>query len=251
MCNHASGTVKEYIKEAIKQNLNIIGMSDHGPLPYDYVKDRMTYQTFLQYLKEIEECKKEFKNQIIIYAGVEIEYIAGNEGYLKDFYKKLDYLVLGPHFYSDEGDFTKKSTYYCNTPEKLYMYQKYLVKAMESGYFSFVAHPDLFMMSYPKWDMHCEKIAHLICEKAKELDIPLELNANGLRRGPKEKEDGIHYSYPREEFFKIAKEHNVKIIVNSDCHDPKYLFDQYMDMANEMAKKLDLDVIYKIKTKKA
>ena len=32
-CNHANGTMKEYVKYAITAGLNEIGFSDHNPLP--------------------------------------------------------------------------------------------------------------------------------------------------------------------------------------------------------------------------
>ena len=33
LCGHAEGTVEDYIKEAIKNNYEEVGISDHAPIP--------------------------------------------------------------------------------------------------------------------------------------------------------------------------------------------------------------------------
>ena len=139
-----------------------------------------------------------------------------------------------------------KSTYSIKTKEQLNEYADYLCEAMKSGLFEFVAHPDLFMLSYPVFDEECEKISQKITVCAKELNLPLELNANGIRRGLTKKPDGMHYPYPRNEFWEIAQKNGCKVIINSDCHDPKYLLDECMYEAYELASELKLDLITKI-----
>ena len=54
------------------------------------------------------------------------------------------------------------------------------------------------------------------------------------------------YHFPIKPFWDIIKEHNIKVIVNSDCHDPKHLNDQYDRYARILAKKWGLNVIYKL-----
>ena len=122
-------------------------------------------------------------------------------------------------------------------------------RAIKSGLFDFIAHPDLYMINYPRFDSKCEKIAHEICRAAEEYDIPLEINANGIRRGLKNKEDGIYYSYPCYKFWDIAKNYQIRIIVNSDCHGPKFLADEALDEAYRFAQSLGLEIIYELPIK--
>ena len=51
-----------------------------------------------------------------------------------------------------------------------------------------------------------------------------------LRRGKKKYQDGVRYPYPSEKFWSIIANEfkDVKGIVNSDCHKPSYLNDEYM-----------------------
>ena len=49
--------------------------------------------------------------------------------------------------------------------------------------FAILAHPDVFMTLYPRWDEACEAATRRIAQAALEYDVILEVNANGLRRG--------------------------------------------------------------------
>ena len=90
--------------------------------------------------------------------------------------------------------------------------------------------------------------AQIIEEMVNQYDVILELNANGFRRGKKRYEDGVRYPYPSEKFWSIIANEfkDVKVIVNSDCHKPSYLNDEYMQLAREMAKRLNLNVIERL-----
>ena len=82
---------------------------------------------------------------------------------------------------------------------------------MKTGYFSFVAHPDLYMCGYHSFDRSAEEAAHIIIDASLKYDVPLEFNANGFRRGLIKTDDGEHYPYPRSEFWKIAKDKKCKV----------------------------------------
>ena len=45
-CNHATGTIEDYVKEAIKANIDEIGISDHLPHPGKNIDNyhRMAYE---------------------------------------------------------------------------------------------------------------------------------------------------------------------------------------------------------------
>ena len=81
---------------------------------------------------------------------------------------------------------------------------------METGAFSCVAHPDLFCFEGPD-RVYGEEMTRL-CETAKALDIPLEINVLGLRTGR---------CYPNERFWPIAKALGCRVVLGSDAHDPR------------------------------
>ena len=125
-------------------------------------------------------------------------------------------------------------------------YANSIVSAMDSGFFKIVAHPDIFFVNDFLWDENCEKACDIIINGALERDFLLEFNANGLRRGMSMFKNGKGYAYPNAKFFEKLSKTNVKVVINSDCHEPKQLFDSYMDLAHKMCKDLKLNVIEKI-----
>lgn len=236
-CGHAKGDVIDYVNEAIKNNYEAIGISDHGPLP-DYLFDRMKLEEVEDYLNDIELVKNKFQDKIKVYKSFELEYFKEFDSHYKKLKEKTDYLVLGHHYF----DFDI-SSWHVLTKENLDSYYKKMVEAMRTGYFSFVAHPDLFCFRYPKWDENCIKATEEICKASLELDIPLELNANGVRKGLVEKFEGLRYNYPRQEFWEIAKSYGVKVLVNSDCHFPHEFYDDAVKKSVELASEWGLNLL--------
>ena len=64
-----------------------------------------------------------------------------------------------------------------------------------------------------------------------------------MRRGLASKKEGIYYSYPCYKFWEIGKKYKVRIIVSSDCHNPKNLCDEAFLKANEFAQSLGLKIV--------
>ena len=100
-CKHAVGTVEDYVKAAIENDVQVLGMSDHTPFPNDshWLKVRMAYEELEAYCKEIDEAKEKYK-EIKILKGFECEYLKEYH----EFYKEVllgqheaDYLILAGH----------------------------------------------------------------------------------------------------------------------------------------------------------
>lgn len=239
-CGHAEGDVEDYVLEAIKNGYKAIGISDHGPLP-DYLFDRMSMDEKNEYLKSVLLARAEYRGEIDIFAGMELEYFPEFNDYYEKLSTEFDYLVLGAHCFIKNQK--RYSCWEVRTKEDLDAFLSQILTAMESGYFAFIAHPDIFTTGYPTWDEDTIHAAESICKKAIELDIPLEFNANGIRRGLKETPAGPRYNYPRQEFWEIAKEHGVKVLINSDCHKVEELDDKSMQLARKLAKDWELNIV--------
>lgn len=247
-CGHANGNEEDMICAAMKMGIEEFGMSEHIPLPHyrkhllksliairsirslaslvhAFIKNgpsmRMPYKDLEQYLEILSDCQKKYQDQIKIYKGFEAE---GLEEYF-DYYQsllyehKVDYLILGHHFhkhcihsdYYGRDNIKKKDIYqYCNDVEK----------ALETGLFSYLAHPDLFLIGYKEFDLDARTVSQRICEKAKALHIPLEVNAGGMRRGLREVNGEMLYPYPHAHFWEIAAEVGNDVILGFDAHDP-------------------------------
>ena len=270
-CGHANGSEEEMVCSAIKMGIEELGISEHVPLPHyrqhllkslvairgprsflslvhAFIQNgpsmRMPYPDMENYLDKIKECQDKYQDQIRIYKGFEAE---GLEEYF-DYYQsllyehKVDYLILGHHFhkhcvhsdYYGKENMKKKDIYqYCNDVEK----------ALETGLFSYLAHPDLFLIGYKEFDLDARTVSQRICEKAKELNIPLEVNAGGIRRGLRNVNGEMIYAYPNTHFWKIAGEVGNDVILGFDAHDPSDFNEAMYTQLLDFCKDNNLNVI--------
>jgi histidinol-phosphatase (PHP family) len=238
-CKHASGNVSDYVEKAIEEKYDMIGISDHAPMP-KYHKDRMDMSELNGYIEEVNEAKQKFHKQIKVYSGLEIEFYEEFNDYYKELLTKLDYLILAPHNYFYKNNYY--SAFDIQNDTMLIGYFETIFKGVKSKYFKFVAHPDLFGFTYNFNDVAKEYTKRL-AELCIEYDFILEFNANGLRRGIKKVHNEERYLYPYKPFWDIIKEYNVKVLVNSDCHNPKLLNDKYDLLAKSLAKEYGLNVV--------
>ena len=215
LCRHASGTEREYIEEAIKNGLKILGFADHTPqfFPTDFYSHfRMFPEQLEGYVRTVSELREEYKNDIEIHIGLEVEYYPETFDKLIEFIKPYDieYLLLGQHYIGNEYDTAENSTarYYDN--EKLTEYVDQVLAAIDTGKFTYIAHPDVFRFEGED-EAHYVRETKRLCEGAKALHIPLEINMLGI-------DEGRHY--PSDRFFKIAKEVGCDFIFGCDAHKP-------------------------------
>ncbi len=243
LCRHAQGTAGDYVEKALALGFKEIGISDHAPHAHFDDDTRMRLEELPLYLADIERTRGLYGERIRILSGLEIEYDPATDAYYESLLEKVDYLVLGQHYL--EGDPVKNGVSYTfdlESGEDLIAYAKIVREAISTGYFAFVAHPDIFLATYPRFDEHAEKASRIIAESAKEHGVPLEFNANGIRRGLIESEDGKHYHYPRKPFFDIAEDAGCKILLSSDAHNPKELYDDAMRKAERIIERWELTV---------
>lgn len=248
LCGHAKGNGKDYINAAIKEGFKAIGISDHAPSTlHQNSHVRMPWSKFHDYVDELNEAKKGYSDKIKVFIGLETEYTEPNKEYYEYLLTYVDYMILGQHFVPwKDGKHPFKSGFNLNTKEQILAYGAIVEKAIKSGYYVAVAHPDVYMSGYDSFDDTAKKVADQIIHASIEQNIPLEINAQGIRKGLIESKDGTHYRYPRKEFFKRAKELGATFMVGSDAHDPKHLNDDAFKEALRFSESLDLTLVEKL-----
>lgn len=246
-CQHAFGTEEDYVRSAIQKGLSELGFSDHGPFPKDCFGMRMPYKELVEYFEEVDRLKQSYGEQIILWKGLEIEYLPE----FCDYYERLltecgvEYLLLGEHYFKN-GEQKILNIYETSSTEAYPDYARNIAEGIRTGYFNAVAHPDLFMIGGTVWDDNCSRAADIILDAAAVSGIPLEYNANGLRRGIWDFPTGSRYPYPYEKFWHLAVNAGVKVIVGSDCHEPHQVWDESMDLAYKNLEALGITPIRKL-----
>ena len=244
-CNHAEGTEREYVECALKAGLKILGFSDHTPYIYpgDYRSwFRMRIDQLEDYVQAVLAVRKEYQGKIQIPLGLELEYypelLPNLLPILRD--QPMDYLILGQHFLGNEiGDHYSG---HATTDKKLMeRYADQTIDAMQTGLFTYFAHPDLLNYVGDDRRFYLEQVRR-ICREAKSCGFPLEVNILGFV-------DGKHY--PTVRFGEVAAEEGCIAILGRDAHKPEQLLDEATEArAMEIVKMFDLKLIDKVQLRK-
>ena len=226
-CHHAFGEDREYVEEAIRAGLRILGFSDHCPWIYksDYVSNiRMTPQETDGYFSSLEKLRREYEKDIDIFIGFESEYLPElmekQDAFLKDY--PVDYMILGQHFLDSESDFNYSGRM-ADDEDRLIRYVDLCIEGARSGRYLYLAHPDLIY--YTGSDKIYQREMKRLCEAMKQMNIPLEYNLLGL---------AIHRNYPEERFWQIVRNTGNSVIFGVDAHRPEQFADR---QTLELAKK--------------
>ena len=239
-CNHASDTEREYVECAIQNGMKTLGFSDHAPYLFpetDYYSTfRMRVEELEEYADSIRALAREYEKDIRILCGFELEYYPDYHKEEIAFLNRVnpDYLILGQHFIGNEitqhGGGSMKGDY------ALVAYVSQVLAGLATGDFLYLAHPDLAGMHFSPQVV--EQEYRRLCEGAKRMGVPLELNFLGIR---------TQRHYPSIPFFKIAAEVGNDIVFGADAHQAKDVFDpQSEETAREWVDKFGLHLIEKL-----
>ena len=218
LCNHAEGTLIEYIEEAIKHKTEIFGFSDHAPMMYDEAY-RMSFEQMDTYMKEVLHVKELYKDKIEILLGFEVDYFP-NKMDKRVLEAKVDYLIGSVHFIDDWGFDNPEFIGQYDREDIDAIWQRYfdLIEAMaKSKLFDIVGHLDLIKVFkfLPKHKTVTE-LAYKALVAIKEADMTLELNIAGYRKP-------IAEAYPSKELLEIAFDLGIPITFASDAHKPEQI----------------------------
>lgn len=262
-CNHADGTVDDYVARAVELGFEEIGITDHAPI-LEHFMSRIEYEdnwceqnmkldTVPLYLNDIELARKKYGSRIRILSGFESEFLPEQFEFYKDLRKKVDYLNLGIHYFKYKNKIL--NSYVDITYETLEGYVETAIEGMKSGLFNTLVHPDLFMFNYKnvngkrKFDSFCVEATKRICLAAIEYNVYLEVNANGLKNS-KTYGSSNDWLYPYYEFWEIARNYpQLKIIIGADAHTPSSLNNENVEAVYRFSMDLGLEIKEKMEIK--
>ncbi len=211
-CNHAEGTVDEYIQRAIELGIDIYGFSEHGPMDFD-PHYRLAFSEMQAYTDDILTAKARYKKDIKILLGYEVDYLPGHmdERVLS---AKVDYLIGSVHFI-DKWSFDNPEFiggWKSKDIDEIWKAYFEATEAMaKSGKFDIVGHLDLIKVFkfMPKQDTRV--LAKDALQAIKKSNMVLELNAAGLRKP-------VGEVYPSRSLLEVAYALDIPITFASDAH---------------------------------
>ena len=231
LCNHATGTPREYILKAIEKNIDIYGFSDHAPMEFDK-KYRMSFDDMKVYEKEIKSLKDEFKEKIDIRLGYEVDFI---DKYMDSrvLNADVDYLIGSVHFIDEWGFDNPEYIGKYKNKDINKLWQDYFdaIEAMAKfGKFDIIGHIDLIKVFNYKPNKDIKLIAINALKAIKKANMTIELNTAGIKKPVKE-------VYPSKEILELAYELDIPITFGSDAHSIKQVGFKY-EVALELAKEV-------------
>lgn len=237
-CRHAIGTDREYVESAIKAGIKILGFSDHAPYLFDgnyYSTYRMFKDEVLEYKNSVMALKREYKNDIDIKFGFELEYYKDKHAKEMEFLRKFEpeYLILGQHFVGSEPQGTYVG--HLNGDLALKTYVDECIEGLKTGDFLYLAHPDI--AGYDFSETAVDKEYTRLLEFCKLNGYPIEINVLGITS---------NRWYSKRKIFSLAKEIGNDVIIGIDAHSPSAISQRAYDCAKELVDGLNLNVIDKL-----
>jgi histidinol-phosphatase (PHP family) len=233
-----SSQPEEYISAAIEKGFNLLGFTEHSPLPFEntfsFKKENKD-----EYLVLMNNLKQKYSDQIAVFSGMEMDYIPGmseNFSKVKAEYK-LDYLIGSVHLVrpadKDELWFTDGPNY--KTYDKglnelfagdikkavsTYFYQ--LNEMIENQHFDIIGHFDKIKMHnrdrfFKEDESWYITLVNETLSLIQDRDIIVEVNTRGIYKKRSET------TYPGLDILKKIKAMRIPVMVNSDAHKPHEL----------------------------
>lgn len=252
---------EEFVQEAIKQNFDVLGFSEHSPLPFE-TPFSISEKQMDEYVQKIEILNKKYGNHISLFKALEFDFIPG---LTKDFQKvvekyHLDYAIGAVHLVKPD---VENQIWFIDGPDiniyddgikaffngdirkavKKYFYQ--IHQMIESQNFDIIAHLDKIKMhNQNRYFTEDEKWYRLLIDETLELikrkDIIVEVNTRGIY---KKRCDSL---FPGIEALKKIHQLGISVTISSDTHKPEEI-SSYFPEAIKILRELNFQnvVLYK------
>ncbi len=235
LCGHARGTMEEMVRHAISMGFKDIGFADH--LPLTYTNDRslsMEKEELPAYVQEVLRLKEFFSDKITVRLGIEADYYPPHMDEVERMLSEhpFEYVIGSIHYLRD---WIFDDPRYVSRFEQIDLnafYEEYfmnLVRMVETGLFSVVAHPDLIKKFGHRASIDLEPYYREILLAIKEGGLCYEINTSGLRWPAGE-------MYPEPAFIRLGAELEVPVTLGSDAHCPEDIgrdFDKALNLLLE------------------
>jgi len=213
LCNHAEGSVDDFVEKAVTCGIDVIGFSDHAPMDFD-PGYRMSFDEMALYRQWVMDAKQKYADKIEVLFGYEVDYLPGHmdERVLK---AEVDFLIGSVHFINGWGFDNPEFIGRYDHEDIDQVWQKYfdLIEEMaKSGLFDIVGHFDLIKVFKFMPKKEILELAMPALKAIKEADMVLEISVAGYRKPCAE-------PYPSPAILKAAYELGIPITFCSDAHN--------------------------------
>lgn len=231
-------TAAQMAKAALDLGFVSLGFSSHAYQPFD-ASYCMAEDRDAAYRQEILDLKAEYQGNLAIRLGIERDFYSPISIQPYDFFIASCHYFLKPEgFYGIDGAPDKLKRYvdrYCNgdglklAKDYFDLLQEYVLNFRPPviGHMDLIRKNNAVLHLFDEESTAYQKIALDCLHALRETDAILEVNTGAIARGY------MKLPYPAPFLLKAWQEMKGKIMLNSDCHDARFLA-CYYDEAEEL-----------------
>ncbi len=215
LCRHAFGNPTELAAAARQRGLQGIIITCHGPLPNRISANvRMREEQFPEYLRLVEEARRQWAGTVDVRLGLESDFLPGLEPWIRRLHEQADFhYILG----SVHPQLSEYQALYWKSDWREFarLYFLHLAEAAETGLFDCLAHPDL-VKNFVAKEWNLLEIWPTVLEALDRIaatGTAMELNTSGLQKK-------IPEMNPSAPILRAMRERNIRVVIGADAHSP-------------------------------
>lgn len=234
LCNHATGSMEQYVRAAITKGLTTICFLDHLTFQEVGRYNAMFPWEVPMYVNAARRLHRQYRDRISVRVGLEVDFSPAHVDRCREVVNAFDLDVVGSsvHFLDGEDVVTRQSAWGRGERNADEIYAKYL-DVMESmldyDYFDVVCHFDL-PKKYSRQPSAFAVDGFLnLLEKIGTKNLAVELNTSGLRYPVRE-------AFPSPPLLDRCAQLRIPVVTGSDAHSPETVgrdFDKARDLLKE------------------
>jgi histidinol-phosphatase (PHP family) len=218
LCNHARGSMEQYVHAAISKGLTTICFLDHLTFQEAGRRNAMHPREVPMYVYAIRRLARHYRDRINVRVGLEVDFSPRHVDRCREIVDTFDLDVVGGsvHFIDGEDVVSGKSAWACGQLDAEEVYPKYLevMKAMlDCGYIDVICHLDLPKKYNRRPSPSMAEGFIDMLEKIRARGLAVELNTSGFDYPVKE-------AFPSPDLLGRCAELRIPVVVGSDAHSP-------------------------------
>ena len=252
-----SMAMEDFVTAAIEEGFDALGFSGHSPIPIDTewnIKSRM----LPEYAASGKRLKEQYKDQISLYLGLEIDFIPGLSDDFDAFRKgiPLDYcigsvhlvrhaengkiwFIDGPrdHFFSGFN-----AIYEGNIRQAITAFYEQSIMMVETQHFEIIGHLDKIKMHaggtlFNTDEAWYQNLTDRLLKAIKRRNVIVEVNTRGVYTGK------TNTYFPSSDVLEKCLHLGIPVMVNSDAHHPEQL-SNHVEEANQLLKDIGFKKVH-------
>jgi histidinol-phosphatase (PHP family) len=219
LCNHAHGSMEDYVREALSRGIDEICFLDHLILDGPGMKHSMDIREVPLYVQSVSRLKWAYRGSITIRLGLEVDFIPEKRGDIDRIIERYAFDVIGGsfHFVNGRNVASRKEAPKVGPAEERMLVDGYfegLMKMLESPYFDFICHPDIVKKTGIAIPEQSVPLIEKVLDRVAEKGVALEFNTGGW-------DHPVNDSYPSADFVRKCFSRGIPFTIGSDAHQPQ------------------------------